>query len=51
MIPEDIIREAIAYTELFIEQQGRRDIPISKRYYARRDFCETLLAVLKDEAF
>jgi len=51
MTPEEIIREAMAFTELVIEQQSRRDIPISIRYRQRRDFPSKILAVLKDEVY
>jgi len=51
MMPEDIIREVIAFTELYIDQQNRRDIPISVRYRQRREFPLKLLALLKDEVY
>lgn len=48
---EDIIREAIAYTELYINHQNRRDIPHVTRYKQRKGFPSHLLAILNDEAY
>lgn len=49
MNPEDIIREAIAFTELYVETA--EDGPTSFKYYAFRDFVPKLLAILRDEVY
>ena len=51
MNPEEIIREAIAFTEVFIDQQDNRDIPPGVRYKQRRDFPVKMLAILRDEVY
>ena len=51
MTPEEIIREALVFTETVIEQQDNREIRPSIRYKQRRDFPEKMLAILKDEVY
>jgi len=51
MTPEDIIREAIAYTELVIKQLKDTSIEINRRYKLRKEFPSQILAILKDEVY
>jgi len=51
MTPEDIIREATAYTELIIEQRSDKNIRISDRYRMIKEFPEKILAILRDEVY
>lgn len=49
MDPEDIIREAIAYTELYAKQIDKGTI--SEKYRAFRNFAPKILAILRDEVY
>jgi len=51
MTPEDIIREAIAYTELVIKQLKDTSIEINRHYKLRKEFPSQILAILKDEVY